>query len=357
MNCNQYLVLLLATCLPVAGYAQNASTGKPIDLKVITGHYHAGHRIMTRIANEKGWFREEGLGRVDISPLGTNDDHLTLAELARGRADIVWDSHSDIVVQEDAKGAALAVIDVFRSFQPRNFIFAAKGLNSFHDLKGKRVGVNEVDGMDAWEVRKGMELAGMNPDRDVVWVPRMVGQYAPGSPLAVLQRGDVQALTAFGADAEQLRREGFPVVADLRKVYPVGYPIRFLVARRALVEEHPDAVEAFVRAVTRAKRFAADARNRAEVLALTRKLLEEDVALGGERAEAARGELRTLSTGGRNSNRRDYYDAKGVEFLIQEQKRLQHVSASYRGDRLMRVDLMQRAVAQLDKRFGSGGYQ
>lgn len=352
-----HLLWLLAALVPLAGYAQAPSSGKKVDFTVITGHYHAGHRINTRIANEKGWFREEGLGRVDITPLGTNDDHLTLAELSKGRADIVWDSHSDIVVQEDARGAALAVIDVFRSFQPRNRLFAARGVKTIHELKGKRVGVNEVDGMDAWEIRKGLDLAGMNPDRDVVWVPRMVGQYAPGSPLTILQRGDVQALTAFGAEAEELGRAGFPVVADLRNVYPVGYPIRFLVARRAVVDEHPGAVEAFLRAITRAKRFAADARNAAEVLALRRTLLQEDVAMGGERAEAAREELRTLSTGGRNSNRNDYYDAKGVEFLIQEQKRLQRISPSYRGDRLMRVELMQRAAAQLDKRFGAGGYQ
>jgi ABC-type nitrate/sulfonate/bicarbonate transport system substrate-binding protein len=136
----------------------------------------------------------------------------------------------------------------------------------------------------------------------------------------------------------------------------VGYPIRFLVARRALVEQHPDAVEAFLRAITRAKRFAADAKNREEVLALTRKLLEEDVPLGGERAEAARGELATIRAD-RVSNRSDIYDPKGVAFLIEEQKTLKRVSASYRGDQLMHVDLMQRAVAQLDKRFGPGGYR
>src|SRR5712691_13323705 len=137
MKWKRSLLVLLAAFLPLTSDAKNASADKKIDLKVITGHYHAGHRLMTKIANEKGWFREEGLGRVEITPLGTNDDHLTLAELAQGRADIVWDSHSDIVVQEDAKGAALAVIDVFRSFQPRNVIFAMKGLSSIHDLKGK----------------------------------------------------------------------------------------------------------------------------------------------------------------------------------------------------------------------------
>ena len=84
------LLLLLAALAPLGGSAQSVSSEKKVDVKVITGHYHAGHRINTRIANEKGWFREEGLGRVDIAPLGTNDDHLTLAELSKGRADIVW---------------------------------------------------------------------------------------------------------------------------------------------------------------------------------------------------------------------------------------------------------------------------
>jgi ABC-type nitrate/sulfonate/bicarbonate transport system substrate-binding protein len=356
MTWNRYLAFGLAICVPLAGYSQSASTGARIDLRVITGHYHAGHRVMTKIANEKGWFREEGLGRVEITPLGTTDDRLTLAEIARGRADIVWDAHSDIVVQEDAAGAPLAVIDVFRSFQPRNLLFAGMGVSTILDLKGKRVGVNEIDGMDAWEIRKGLERAGLDPDRDVVWVPHMRGQYARGTPLEILQRRDVDAMTAFGPDVAPLRSAGFKVVADLTKVYPAGYPIRFLVARRTLVEQNPGAVEAFLRAITRAKRFAADERNAAEELALRRTLLEEDVALGGERADAARGELRTLSTSG-NSNRRDYYDPKGVEFLIQEQKNLKRVSASYRGERLVHVDLLQRAVAQLDQRFGAGGYR
>lgn len=363
MNSKRYFLLFVAMVLPLAGNSQNTSTGKKVDIKVITGHYHAGHRIATRIAIEKGWFREEGLGRVEISPLGTNDDRLTLAELAKGNADIVWDSHSDIVLQEDAKGAALAAIDVFRSFQPRDRVFGAKDLKTIHDLKGKRVGVNEVDGMDAWEVRKGLELAGMDPERDVTWVPRMVGQYAKGSPLKILQTGEVQAITAAGPQAEELMSAGYPVVADLTKVYPVGYPIRFLVARRALVEQHPEAVEAFLRAITRAKRFMTDKRNREQVQALTRKLLEEDVALGGERAEVARQELVTMqdplarTSGGGGSQRNDYYDPKGVRFLIEEQRKLHRISTSYNDAKLMHMDLMQHAAANLDKRFGPGGYR
>ena len=165
-------------------------------------------------------------------------------------------AHSDIVVQEDATGAPLAVIDVFRSFQPRNLLFARPAVNTIHDLKGKRVGVNEIDGMDAWENRKGRERAGMDPEREVVWVRHMRGRYAQGSPLEILQRGDGDAMTARGADVASLRKAGFRLVADLTTAFPVGYPIRFLVARRMLVEQNPAAVEAFLRAITRAKRFA-----------------------------------------------------------------------------------------------------
>lgn len=356
MKWNRQLPFVVAALLPVAGYTQQVATGTRVDLKLITGHYHAGHRVGTKIANEKGWFRDEGLGRVEITPLGTNDDHMTLAELARGRADIVWDAHSDIVVQEDAGGASLAIIDVFRSFQPRNLLFAGAGVKNIRELKGKRVGVNEMDGMDAWEIRKGLERAGLDPERDVVWVPHMRGQYARGTPLEILQRRDVDAMTARSAEVAALRNAGFTLVADLTTAFPLGYPIRVLVARRALVEQNPAAVEAFLRAITRAKRFAADPKNAAEELAFRRQVLDEDLTFGGERAEAARGELRTLTTDD-GSDRRDYFDPKGVALVIEEQKKLKRVSASYRGDRLVHADLLQRAVAQVDTRFGAGGYQ
>ena len=355
MPSRRCLLVMAAMLVPVAVYSQNAPIGRA-NIRVVTGHYHSGHRVITRIANDKGWFRDEGLGRVDIAPLGTEDDHLTLAELRAGRADIVWDAHSDIVVQEDARGAPLAVIDVFRSFQPRNLLFGAKGMKAVRDVRGKRVGVNEVDGMDAWEIRKGLERAGMDPDRDVMWVPHMRGQYAKGSALEVLQRGDVDAISAFGPDAERLRSAGFPMLADLRTAFPVGYPIRFLVAHRTLVDQHPETVQAFLRAITRAKRFAAEPRNAADVTAARRKLLEDDLALGGARAASAREELRTLETE-TPSGRKDYFDPKGVAFLIEEQKKLQRVTASYRGDRLIHVDLLEKAVVQLDKTFGAGGYR
>jgi ABC-type nitrate/sulfonate/bicarbonate transport system substrate-binding protein len=357
MTSRQCLLVMVAVAVltPDALHSQNAPATKA-DIRIVTGHYHSGHRVITRIANDRGWFREEGLGSVEIRPLGTEDDRLTLAELAAGRADIVWDAHSDIVVQEDAKGAPLAAIDVFRSFQPRNLLFGTKELTGVKDLRGKRVGVNEVDGMDAWEIRKGLERAGMNPERDVAWIPHMRGQYAKGTPIEVLQRRDVDAITAFGADAERLRTAGFPMLADLRTAFPVGYPIRFLVAHRALVEQHPGSVEAFLRAITRAKRFAADPANAAEVTDARRKLLEADVAQGGARAASARDELRTLETD-TPSNRRDYVDRGGIAFLFDEQKKMRRIPANYTGEHLVHVDLLEHATAELDRRFGANRYK
>lgn len=351
-----YAVCVLVALQSLAGDAQNASTNTRVDLRLITGHYHAGHRVATKIANEKGYFRDEGLGRVEITPLGTTDDRLTVAELAKGRAEIVWDAHSDVVIQADAAGAALAIIDVFRSFQPRNWLFAASGVKTMQDLKGKRVGVNEPDGMDAWEIRKSLERAGMDPDRDVVWVPHMRGQYAKGTPLEILKRRDVDAMTARGAEVDALRKGGFTLVADLTKAFPEGYPIRVLVARRALVDQNPAAVEAFLRAVTRARRFAADRKNATEELAIRRRLLEEDLTFGGTRAEAAREEIRNLTADGDGSNRRDYFDPRAVALVVAEQKKLKKINASYQGARLVHGELLQRAVAAVDKRFGPGGY-
>jgi ABC-type nitrate/sulfonate/bicarbonate transport system substrate-binding protein len=317
---------------------------------------------MAFMAADKGWFRAEGLGPVEVAPLGTEDDRLTLAELAAGRADIVWDAHSDLVVQADAAGAALSVIDVFRSSQPvGRYLFGAKGLTAVEDLKGRRVGVNEIDGMNARQVRKALSLAGIQPDRDVVLVPRMRGVYGPGSERDVLEKGVVDAISADHERAEELRRAGFPVLANLAEVFPRGYPIRFMVARRKVTEDHPAAIEAFLRAIGRARRRASDERNAAEVRAVRRRILEEDLSFGGERAEAARMELAAIEKAAEDGEdappRQDYYDAEGVEFLIEEQRQLERVPASYSGDDLTRhAYLLKNAIAELDRRHGTGGY-
>jgi len=360
---NRLIVLIMISVLGLALLNACSSNGELDEvnkealskLRIVTGHYHAGHRLMTNIALEKGWFREEGLNEVEISPLGTNDDWLTLAALVEGKADIVWDAHSDLVVQASANGMDVYAIDVFRSFQPGGFIFARKGISSLKELTGKRIGVNETDGMDARKIRKALKLGGVSPDQDVVFVPRIVGQYATQTRKEALEKDVVQALSASGAEAEEIERFGFPALFDLSKLYPKGYPIRFMVTTGRLISEHPGTIKGFLRGIIRAKRFAADDENKAEVKAAARRLLQEDISYGGERAEVAREELAKLDKEDYTGRRGDYYDPEGLEFLIQEQKELGYIPASYTVDKVIRMDLVQEAAREIDQR--SGGVQ
>jgi len=359
---NRLIVLIMISVLGLALFNACSSNGELDEvntealskLRIVTGHYHAGHRLMTNIALGKGWFREEGLNEVEISPLGTNDDWLTLAALVEGKADIVWDAHSDIVVQASAKGMDVYAIEVFRSFQPRGFIFGRKGISSLKELKGKRVGVNSIDGMSARQIRKALKLAGVSPEQEVTLVPHISGPYATQTRAEALEKDVVQALSTSGTTAEELGRLGYPALFDLSTLYPKGYPMRFMVSTGELIREYPEAVSAFLRGIVRAKRFAADDKNKAEVKAIALKFLQEDLSFGGERAEAARKELNTLDQEDYTGRRGDYYDPEGAEFLIQEQKELGNIPASYTVDKVIRMDLAEEAVREIDQRYGGG---
>ena len=372
MNPKRWIVLFVIPVLGLALLNACSSNGELTEvetetlsqLRVITGHYHAGHRMMTKIAMEKGFFQEEGLSEVEITPMGTHDDWLNIAALEEGKADIIWDAHSDIVVQASAKGMDVSAIEVFRSAQPGTYIFGRKGLSSLQDLKGKRIGVNEIDGMSARQVRKALKVAGIDPEEDVVLVPHTVGQYATMSPSEALEQDVVQAIPGTGSRAARLRELGYPTLtgSDLSELFPPGYPIRFMVSTGELIREYPEAVSAFLRGIVRAKRFAADDLSRAEVTEIRRKLLQEDVSFGGERAEAARQELETMDReeSGRvegSGRREDYFDPKGLEFLLEEQKELGYIPASYVADQLNRINLAEEAVREIDERYGPGGYE
>ena len=372
MNPKRWISLFVSPVLGLALLNACSSQGEVTEvgtetlpsIRVITGHYHAGHRVMTKIALEKGWFQEEGLNEVEITPMGTHDDWLSLGALGEGKADIIWDAHSDIVVQASAKGMDVSAIEVFRSSQPGTYIFGRKGLSSLQDLRGKRIGVNTIDGMSARQVRKALKVAGIDPEEDVVIVPHTVGQYATMPPNEVLDQDVVQAVPGSGDRAARLREQGYPALteADLSELFPPGYPIRFMVSTGALIREYPEAVSAFLRGIVRAKRFAAADRNRDEVIEVRRRLLQEDVGFGGERAEAASQELETMDREDSgeeegSGQREDYFDPKGLEFLLEEQKALGYIPASYVPDTLNRIDLAEEAVREIDERYGSGGYE
>src|SRR3990172_1929360 len=192
------------------------------------GHFHLGHRRACWIALNEGWFAEEDL---DVEIMATGHDELTLEGLLAGHIDVTLDTRTDTFLKARAKGDDIYIVGGFRNTFP-NQILAAKGIGSVEELRGKRIGVTEPEGIDARHVRNVLEAHGLDPWQDVTYIRSGKDPHKADD----LRRGVVDAVSV-GENAPLLAADGFPVLVDFAKIYPNGYQERVLVVTGKTLRE------------------------------------------------------------------------------------------------------------------------
>lgn len=137
-------------------------------IRLGAGHYHLFHLFAAIIAEQKGWFKEEGL--EPIESFFTGDDDKTIQGLQTGEVDFAVDPKTANVLRARARGDNIAIIGGWLN---RFFygLVASKEIKSIKDLKGKKFGVRVVNtGIEWLPAREILRLHGLNPDRDVEYV-------------------------------------------------------------------------------------------------------------------------------------------------------------------------------------------
>ena len=114
-----------------------------VRLKVAAGHYHLFHRVAPTIAKHKGYFEAENLD-VEISATGT--DPKSLQALSAGDLDIVIDLKTPVALRGANQGADVVLIGGFLNTYP-GILVGAKGIASVAQLKGKKIGTREPNGV------------------------------------------------------------------------------------------------------------------------------------------------------------------------------------------------------------------
>ncbi len=87
-----------------------------------TGHKHAFHRVSALAAIENGYFRDEGLGDVEL--IASGEDHLTVEGLISGEIDYGADVKPGSVFEENAQGASIYIIGAMLDKFPSTLIGA-----------------------------------------------------------------------------------------------------------------------------------------------------------------------------------------------------------------------------------------
>jgi ABC-type nitrate/sulfonate/bicarbonate transport system substrate-binding protein len=127
-------------------------------------------------------------------------------------------------------------------------LIGRKDIKTIEELKGKRVGVIDVDDIFVTAMRPWLKRAGMEPHNDIHWIRGN----NPSNAAERLRAGVVDAIFQDPSDAHILSAEGFSDVFDIAAHYPKGRPDRVNVATGKALQDKPEMVKACIKGMIRA---------------------------------------------------------------------------------------------------------
>ena len=242
-------------------------------------NYHVGHWVAIYIAEEQGFFKEEGLGRYEYERSGLlpgpfERDGLALAIKEHG-VDIATAVDAESAIVQRAQGADVYIVGGWR-YTPFLKWYGSKHITDLSKLRGGKIGVRERSaeggGLVEFFIEEALKEAGVDPKTEVELVENPVFGYRTNSKHAdMLRSGEINAVTSSPPYSDELEKEGYPVILDPNKVFP-RRPGKVTVAPRKTVEQRGEELKAYFCAIIRSFWFMRDVNNFEYVHALEARL-------------------------------------------------------------------------------------
>ena len=195
-------------------------------------------------AEALGFFRAEGL-RVTIQPTGGSPEVARL--VAAGQGDIGLAGAEATIV---AASKGLPIRDVFTIQQKMIYSVGApesSAIRAAADFKGKRVGVQSLAASPVFVARAIFREAGLDPDRDITFVPIGVG----GQAVAAVKSGQVDGVAFHDTQFVIFRANGVPFrlmpAPNFKPYFTVG-----LVVKSDAIAQRAPMIAGFTRAIAKA---------------------------------------------------------------------------------------------------------
>jgi len=234
------------------------------------------YSLLDQVAQEKGFFEEENL-QVEFQDVQSGPVGIQL--IVGGRAD-AGVQPPDLVFKTMADGTPVQIVSAAHK-EMAWFIVANSGFESpnqdagfpemVEDLRGKNLGV-AARGSSTENIFRGLLVAaGLDPDRDVTFVP--TGLLPTAVP--AVESGTVDLNLSFDPAFKQLADSGAGYVwlelSEVPLFDPWSHTLYFF--RADFLEEHPEVGPAFRRALDKALAFVTDDENFDETLEIAERLL------------------------------------------------------------------------------------
>ncbi|HEY6197809.1 MAG TPA: ABC transporter substrate-binding protein [Candidatus Binatia bacterium] len=213
-----------------------------------------------QLAAVKGFYREEGL---DVEMIQVNP---RLGAMAVMNGDLDFTTTFGSTLRGVLQGLPLKFVAVSVK-KSEHFLITRRDIKDVQDLKGKKIAVSTLLGTDQTAAEEIMRSKGFNP---ALVQPIAVGD-APMRAQA-LRTGLVDASSISSPHDMMLKEEGFTVLGgpeDVKYALPtsgVAVGVKYL-------QEKPQVVKQFIRALLKAHRFVFE--NRAETIQIMMRWLSQ----------------------------------------------------------------------------------
>ena len=239
-----------------------SSTDQP--LLIANSNYHVGQQVAVYVAQEQSYFREEGLQQFEYDGRGlipaTIEKHGLGPAMVEHGVDIATAVDVSAAIYQRSLNADVYIVGGWR-YDPDLKWYGQKAISDIRQLKGKRLGIREREGLVYGFMANFLLQAGIDPEKEVTWVYDPVFGYGNDPKhVDMLRNGKVDAMPSFPPFSKQLEAEGFPILMDPRVVFP-RRPGKVTVATKRTIESRAGELRAYFRGMIRAFWFMRDTAN------------------------------------------------------------------------------------------------
>jgi len=258
--------------------------------------------------------------------------------LAKGVVDVAIDPRATFVLEARDKNMPVCIVAARR--KTHAFILVGqKDIKSIQDLRGKTVDMGNPGGATDVMLRQVLKDHGIEPDKDVTFTYSGGPMHNLAAHIASFREGKDPAKLVTEKELEKLVAEGYPVLADLRKLYHSRHD-RVTAANENFTREHPDLLKGCLKALIRACGFVLDM-DREWFNALMR-----DSGFLTSKSELDSYDALFTAWEGRISKDLSL-PRDGIDLIIEEQKKAGRISPSFNTEEVLRLDQLTKAQVEL----------
>ncbi|SDM35976.1 NitT/TauT family transport system substrate-binding protein [Nonomuraea maritima] len=255
------VALALSGCGGSDNTATTAGNGSGLEKTTIkVGALPVPDPVSLYIANEKGFFKEEGL---TVEPVTITGGAAAVPMIEGGQLDISMTNYVSTFVAASQGKKVKLVADMYQA-APNTFnIMVPKDspIQTVADLKGKTVLVNNLKNIATLAVTTQLKVAGLT-DKDVKFVEKPF----PDMGNAIMSgQADAGWLTEPFITATQ-SQHGFRKLVDTMSGQTADLPIAGWMATEEWASKYPKTLAAFNRAISKAQQLASSDRKEIEAM-------------------------------------------------------------------------------------------